>query len=58
MKIKKNKTQKSAPKKTLKFEDYKNCPEPTQLENEINHPEENKTDMDSLKEDHKQLKKR
>ena len=33
----------------LKFEDYKNCLEATQLENKINHLK-NKIDIDSLKE--------
>ena len=55
MKLNKNKTQKSAPKKKLKFKDCKNYLNSTQLENDINHPDKNKTDMDSLKEDHAQF---
>ena len=42
---------KKAKKRKLKFENYKNCLEVTQLENKINHPEKNKIDVDSLKED-------
>ena len=38
----------------FKFQDYKNCLEATQIENEINYLEENKADVDSLKEDQKQ----
>ena len=38
-------------KRKLKFKNYKNCLEATQLENKINHPEKNKIDVDSLKED-------
>ena len=37
-------------KKKLKFENYKNCLEATQLENKINYLEKNKTDIDSIKE--------
>ena len=33
----------------------KNCSEATQFENKINHLEKNKTDIDSLEEDHKQF---
>ena len=39
--------------KKLKYENYKNCFEPTQLDNKINHEEKNKIDTDSLKKDHK-----
>ena len=56
MKIKKAKsTKKCVIKRILKFEDYKNCLEATQIENKINHLEENKIDEDSLKEDHKEF---
>ena len=41
-------------KKKLKFQDYKNCLEASQIENEINHLEKNKIDVDSL-EDQKQF---
>ena len=41
-------------KRKLKFEDYKNCLKAAQIENEINHLEKNKIDVDSLKEDKKQ----
>ena len=36
-------------KRNLKFEDYKNCLEATQLENKINYVEKNNIDLDSLK---------
>ena len=36
-------------KKKLKFEDYKNHLEATQLENKINHLGKNKIDMDNIK---------
>ena len=39
VKIKKQKTQKICHKKTLKFQDYKNSLEATQLENKLNHIE-------------------
>ena len=56
MKIKKKKTQKNCViEKKLKFQDYENWLEAAQIENEINHLEKNKTDVDSLKEDHKEL---
>ena len=44
---------KCAIKRKPKFEDYKNCLEATELENERNHPEKNKINIDSLKEQHK-----
>ena len=36
-------------KRKLKFHDYKNCLESTQLERKINHLEKNRTDIDSYK---------
>ena len=39
----------------LKFADYKNCLEGTQLQNKINHLEKNEIDVDSLKKDHKEF---
>ena len=39
----------------LKFENYKNCLEPTQLEIKINHLEENEIDLNSFKKDHKEF---
>ena len=36
-------------KRNLKFENYKNCLEATQLENKVNYLYENKTDRDSIK---------
>ena len=36
--------------KKIKFQDYKNCLEAAQIENKINHLEENKTDLDRFKE--------
>ena len=50
VKIKKQKTQKCVIKIKLKFENYKNCLEATQLENKINYLETNKIDIDSIKE--------
>ena len=49
MKLKKQKTQKSVSLTKLKFENYKNCFEATQLENNINNLEKNKINIDSLK---------
>ena len=43
-------------KRKLKFKDYKNCLEATQLENNINHLEKNKVDVESLK-NHKEFMK-
>ena len=42
-------------KRKLKFEDYENCLEAAQIGNKINHLENNKTDVDILKEDHKEF---
>ena len=42
-------------KRKLKFEDYENCLEAAQIGNKINHLENNKIDVDSLKEDHKEF---
>ena len=42
-------------KKGLKFEDYKHCLESTQLENKINKPENNKTDVNILRENKKEF---
>ena len=44
-------------KRKLKFENYKNCLEATQLENKINYIEKNKIDIDSIKENHKEFMK-
>ena len=56
MKIKKTKgIKKCVIKRKLKFQDYKNCSEAAQIENEINHLEKNKFDVDSLKEDKKEF---
>ena len=49
-KIRKQKTQKSVSGKgKLKFEDYKNCLEATQLENGIKQLEKNKVNVDNFK---------
>ena len=48
-------TKKCAIKRKLKFEDYKNCLEEAQIENEINHLEKKKFEVDSLKEDKKEF---
>ena len=42
-------TKKCVIKRKLKFENYKNCLEATQLDNKIKHLENNKTNIDSLK---------
>ena len=47
--IKKQKAKKSVSEKKLKFENYKNCLEATQLENKINHLEKHKININSLK---------
>ena len=43
-------TKKCVIKRKLKFENYKNCVEATQLENKINYLEKNKIDINSIKE--------
>ena len=48
-------TKKCVIKRKLKFENYKNCFEATQLENEINYLEKNKIDIDSIKENPKEF---
>ena len=57
VKIKTQKAQKSVIKIKLKFYNYKNCLESTQLENKINYLEKNKTDIDSIKENHQEFLK-
>ena len=42
-------------KTKLKFQDHKKCLEVAQIENEINHPEKNKIEVDSLKQDKKEF---
>ena len=44
------KTKKVYRTKKFKFQDFKNCLEAAQIENKINHLEENKTDLDRFKE--------
>ena len=52
MKTKKQKTQKKCViKRKLKFKNYKNCLEATQLENNTNHLEKNKITQIVLKND-------
>ena len=51
VKIQKKKgTKKCVIKIKIKFRDYKNCLEATQLDKKISHLEKNKIDVDSLKE--------
>ena len=58
MKIKKAKdTKKRVKKRKLKFENYKNCLEATQIENNLNCPKNNKIDADSINENHKEFTK-
>ena len=47
-------TTKCVVKRNLKFEDYKNCFEATQLENKINQLEKRTFNVDSLRENHSQ----
>ena len=42
--------------KKLKFEDYSNCLEVPQIKDKINHSKKSKTDVDSLKKNHKNEK--
>ena len=49
MKIKKQNAQKTVIKRKLKFENYKNCFEATQLENKINQKSRKKIDITSIK---------
>ena len=49
VKIKKQKTQIMCHKKKIKFEDYKNCLEATQVKNKMNHPEKMKSTYKVLK---------
>ena len=44
-------------KRELKFQNYKNCLEATQLGNKINHLEKNKPHTDSIKENRKKFTK-
>ena len=51
VKIKKAKdTENCVIKKKLKFENYKNCSDATQVDNKINYFAKNKINIDSLKE--------
>ena len=53
MKLKKQKAKKVCHKKTLKFQNYKNCLEAIQPESKINHVQKNETDVGSPKKGHK-----
>ena len=55
VKIKKQKAQKCVIKRKLKFENYKNCLEATQLEKKINHLEKNIIDIHRIRENQKEL---
>ena len=46
-------TKKCVIKRTLQFEDYKNCLGTTQLENKIDNLEKNKVNVDNFQENHK-----
>ena len=50
-------TETSVRKKKLKFGNYKNCLKVTQFKNKMNHLEKNQIDIDSIKRNHKELKK-
>ena len=45
-------------RRKLKYEEYEHCLEGTQLENKIRLLEKNKVDLDRLRENHKELKKK
>ena len=51
--IKEKSTKRCAIKRKLKFEDYKNCLQATQLENKIKHVKKNEIDINSFKKDYK-----
>ena len=51
-------TKKCVKKRKLKFENYKNLLEATQLDNKIKYLEKNKINIDSLKKDNKELIKK
>ena len=55
VKIKKQKAQKCVIKRKLKFENYKNCLEATQLEKKINHLEKNNIDIHRIRENQKEF---
>ena len=57
VKTKKAKGTKTFVIKKIRYEDYKNCLQATQLENKRNHPEKSKVNVDSLRGDHKALVK-
>ena len=46
-------TKKCIIKRKLKFENYRDCLESTQLQNKMNYLEKNKIDIDSIKENNK-----
>ena len=54
-KIKKQEAQKCVIKRKVKFENYKNCLQATQLEIKISHLEKIKTDIARIKENHKEF---
>ena len=59
VKVKKAKgTKKCVIRRKLKFENYKNCLEATQLDNKIYYLEENETDIVCLKKDGKEFIKK
>ena len=57
VKTKKAKGTKTFVIKKIRYEDYKNCLQATQLENKRNHPEKSNVNVDSLRGDHKALVK-
>ena len=58
VKLKKQKAQEGVSKKRkVKFENYKNCLEASQLENKINYLEKTKIDIDSIKKNCKEFLK-
>ena len=48
-------TKKCVIRRKLKFQNYKNCIEATQLHNKVNYLEKNEMNVDSLKKDHKEF---
>ena len=58
VKIKKQKAQRNVIYRELQFENYKNSLQETQLDHKINYLEQNEINEASLKEDHKEIRKK
>ena len=53
--VKKQKAQKSVSEKNIRFENYKNCSEATEIKKKTNHLEKNKTNIDSPTKNHEEF---